>query len=222
MKRIAVLLLLVTQWVFGQSEPTEKPNRFMFKLSPQHLLRNSLKFGGEFFSESKRSSLVIFLQAVSNNSERDPYPIFPYSGGGLELNYRKYIAPIQSITSRKGRQYTQGIYFSFFLQGGIYKGDYDYIETDYDFQTQIRTEEHVVYQESAKNVGTGFNLGLQQVFWNILTADVYLGAGYQLGSNSITGTKPANSFADYSSSTNSAGYTGVIPKGGILIGIYLK
>jgi len=191
-------------------------------MSPLHLSQNTLKAGGEFFTRQKKSSVILFLHAVSNNSDKDPSWLFPYEGGGAEIAYRKYIAPIQTFTTRKGRSYTQGIYFSAFLQGGVYQGDYDYWDTNYDWITQTRTQEHIVYQESAKNLATGFTIGLQQIYWKILSLDLYLGAGYQIAQSSITGTPANDTYLEYSSALDDAGYAGVLPKGGLLIGIYLK
>ena len=205
----------------AQSQETAAPSRFMFKMSPQHLFQNTLKIGGEFFSKSKPSSFTLFLHAVSNNRDQDPYWLFPYNGGGAEISYRQYILPIQTRTTRKGRSFTQGIYFSAFLQGGAYKGDYDFWDGHYDRVTNQYTEEHIIYQETAQNLATGFSIGLQQIYWKTLSLDLYLGAGYQAGQRSITGTTPDEPY-NYTGPLDDAGYTGVLPKGGLMLGIFLK
>lgn len=222
MRSICLNSVLVFCVLAAQSQEKEAPQRFMFKMSPQHLFQNTLKVGGEFFRKQGSSSMAIFLHAVSNNADKDPYWLFPYNGGGTEIAYRKYISPIQSRTTRKGRTFTQGIYFSVFLQGGIYEGDYDFLDVNYDRDTQTFTEERVIYKESAKNMATGFTIGLQQIYWKTLSLDLYLGAGYQAGQSSITGTPPDDLYTFYKSPLNDAAYTGVLPKGGLMIGIFLK
>lgn len=218
------LLTLVGMLYLAQiAAQTEMPGRLMFKMSPQHLTMNTLKAGVEVFNRAKPASIVVFVKAASNNAEKEPYPLFPYKGIGLELAHRKYIAPIREATNRKGKPFTQGIYFSLFLQGGAYKGDYDFLDVHYDFVTQVRTETQIKYSESAQQIAAGFTIGLQRIFWKTLAVEAFIGTGYQVGFNRFKGDKPNTPYAlRQDSALDNAGYSGVIPKGGILLGIFLK
>jgi hypothetical protein len=225
MKSICISAAIALCTLTAQAQDAATPQRFMFKMSPQHLIQTTLKVGGEFFLKTKPASITVFLQAASNNSSKEEtYILFPYSGFGAEVGIRKYISPMQTITNRKGRQHTQGIYFSGFLQAGTYKGDYNFIAYDYDPQTQTSTQQQIIYSQSAQNMATGFTIGLQRIYWNILSLDVYVGAGYQLSNDEIKGDFPADFDLRFykSSGIHDAGYTGVLPKGGLMLGIYLK
>ena len=217
--KILLLLFTTTQIVFGQIE-TEKPVRFVFKMSPQHLTLNMLKIGGEVFSKTGGTSYQFMLQAASNNRNSNAFGnSFDYNGGGLELTYKKYLSPLQEITTRKGRQFMQGIYFGGFIQGGLYGGDHSYYEWSWDDQTQTNIRTEYNYSTKAKNMAGGFMIGIQRIYWKVLSLDAFIGAGYQVGHQKFTGNP--TEWASYVYDFTEPHYYGILPKFGLNIGLKL-
>ncbi len=214
---ILVALAFAGFKTFCQQE--DQFSRYVFKMSPQHLTQNILKAGVEIFNSEHNKSFSILAQAVANNKSKDYYEYnIPYNGFGTELSFKKYLSPFRPAENRKGRMVIQGIYFSSFLQGGIYKGNYDYTEYTWDPQTSTSTPIEVKFSKSAKNIAAGFTIGLQRSLWKVLTFDVYLGAGVQGSQTKIAGVLPGYY---YGSGLFQPDYYGILPKAGLLIGVGL-
>lgn len=208
----------------AQEENAKPAYSWIFKTSPQHLTRNMLKVGGEFFNPTKTKSYSIFLQAVSNNKSNDPYPldrILPYNGAGIEISFRKYLSPFQEMTSKRGRVFEQGIYFSGFVQAGAYSGDFTYDDYVYNDQTQTYDMITYHYSKSAKNGALGFSIGVQRTFWKVLSLDAYLGAGFQISNLDVEGQTPDQYYGVSDYDLDQPGYYGILPKVGLLLGITL-
>lgn len=226
-RKLPLLLFLLsvsTSSLWSQGEEEKNNYSWIFKVSPQHLTRNMLKVGGEFFNGKKTRSYSVLLQVVSNNKSNDPYSfdrILPYNGGGVEVSFRKYLSPFQDLTSKRGRAFQQGIYFSGFIQAGTYSGDFQY--DDYVYNTQTSTYEIITYQysKSAQNGALGFSIGVQRTFWKVLSLDAYLGAGYQIANLKNEGQTPEHIYGNYDYDLDQPSYYGILPKVGLLLGITL-
>jgi hypothetical protein len=225
MKTLATLLACVAITVaLAQTESTEKPIRYIFKTSPQHLVLNILKVGGEVVNKSRTGSFQLMIHAIANN-RNDSYwsSAMPYNGFGTEFTFKKYLFPLQTLTTRKGRQFSQGIYLGGFLQGGIYSGDFEGTDSDYSWddtvQDWVRTETPYDYSTKAQNVAAGFTIGFHRVYWKVLSLDAFIGAGYQSGYQKITGNPSewADEYYDFAEPH----YTGMLPKFGLNLGLVL-
>lgn len=226
MKTLCVLIAyLAISSAFSQNEPTEKPIKYIFKMSPQHLAVNVLKVGGEVVNTSGTGSFQLMLQAISNNKNESYWTNngMPYNGFGTELMFKKYLFPLQKITTRKGRQFSQGIYFGGFLQGGLYSGDFAGTEHTWNWdnttQTYVRTDYDYDFSTKAKNAAAGFVIGLHRVYWKVLSLDAFMGAGYQAGHQKITGNPSewANELYNFTDPY----YYGILPKFGFNLGLVL-
>ena len=217
---IALWIAITSQLATAQSENPSQSKNFLFKMSPQHLTMNMLKVGGERLNKSRTKSFQLYVQVVSNNKREDyAGSSFGHDGLGSEFMYKKYLLPFKELTNRKGRQFTQGIYFGGFIQGGYYKGNFRNNGFSWNPMTQTQISYTYDYLEKVSNGALGFTIGIQRLFWKVLTLDAYLGAGYQLSNQNITGTAPAwvTDFYDF----NEVNYVGILPKFGLTIGVVL-
>jgi len=221
----ALFLALVSLSAFAQT-PDVPVKRFLFKLSPQHFTQNTLKVGGEYFNKNFTHSFAIYASAVSGDKTEDYYYFsdYQYDGLGGELQYRKYISPLKLNTTKRGKEYYQGIYFAGFLQGGGYSADRYYGYDGYDPDNPdipIWVVEYD-YEESIKNLAFGFTLGVQRTLWKVLFIDVYVGGGFQLSEVTRTGLFPSRHEPYYYDPGISVpAYEGVLPKIGLQIGLGL-
>ena len=212
-----IIALMMALSVSAQETTDNKKLRWLFKMSPQDLVNNTLKVGGEFLNTLNSKSISVFLQGIANNTGGGYWNGHQYNGLVTEIIVRKYLLPIQERLNRKDLPYTHGIYFSGFLKGGAYSGDFKGDDTSWDPVTNIRTSTPYQFSFKAKNIAAGFMIGLQRMFWKTISLDVYMGAGYQASQVSYKGT-----ISSYYSSANYYGkpdYSGVIPKFGVLIGL---
>jgi hypothetical protein len=168
--------------------------------------------------------LYLYGRLDNDNNANQPnyYGDFYYKGLGSEFQYRKYISPIKSYTTRKGKNYLQGIYVSGYLQGASYANNGDFIFSSYDSNTGQRSQTLVTINESTSNVGTGFTIGVQRTLWNVLFIDAYIGGGVQWSDVNRTTTPsiPVNDYYSYYYITD-PGYQGIMPKFGLQLGISL-
>jgi hypothetical protein len=223
---LTVSLSLLSIAVVGQSDEIPAPPRALFKVAPQNFVENTLKVGVEVFNRnrSKSYSLYLYGRLDSDNNSNQPnyYGEYHYKGLGTELQYRKYISPIKSYTTRRGKNYLQGIYVSGYLQGASYGNDGDFIFSLYDPNTGQRSQMLITIDESTSNVGTGFTIGVHRTLWNVLFIDAYIGGGVQWSDVNRTTTPsiPVNGYYGYYYITD-PGYQGIMPKFGLQVGIVL-
>jgi hypothetical protein len=221
MKKLMIAIALLALQRNLPAQDVLPPFKWIFKMSPQHLTQKVLKVGGEVFNESKTRSYQLFLQAVSDNKNGEYFCCddFGYNGFGTEIGMRRYLLPFKEVTNRRGRQFTQGIYFSGFLQGGLYRGDFEGIDYVYDPGLNTSTPIAYDYTSNVRNVAVGFTIGLHRVIWKVLSLDVYMGAGYQASNEKMTGQKPDLNYYYYL--LNSPRYYGILPKVGVYLGLTL-
>lgn len=223
-------LLLCSLAAFGQSETGLTPPRALFKVSPQHFTINTLKIGTEIFDKNRTKSYSIFVYGRFD-SNRDDY----YYGGGFyrglggEFQYRKYISPMKSYTTKRNKNYLRGVYAGGYVQGASYSNDLDYIQRSYDYNTGQFTDRDVNIEQSIANWGTGFVIGFQRTFWEVLYLDVYAGGGIQwadvvtVDRSEPASTTPTNYYTPTyyitDSSISSPSYQGIMPKFGFTLGV---
>ena len=178
-----------------------------------------MKIGVELINKRQTSSVSLFGQYTSNNKSRDPYIFFPYSGWGLEFSYKKYLKGFREIyNSRTLNRIMQGIYFAGFAQGGMYQGHYVYEPTVID----PNGLPFYFHNETISNIAGGFTFGINRLYWNLISLDIFVGAGLQASYVSMSGDKLNSYWNKNFPSVSDAGYYGIIPKGGLQLGIVLK
>lgn len=197
-------------------------SKVVFKASPQHFAVNTLKIGLEIFPNPTRSVSIYLGGRTGRNSSDYYYPSDQFDGFLGELQYRKYVKPIEAITTRRNRTHYQGIYVSAFLQGGYYYGDF--IDTEWTYDPVTGASNYIEYAFSQKgwNAAGGFTIGVQRILWDVLYIDFYVGGGMQLSGIKKSGDLPPNNFTYFfSNSINDPNYEGIIPKIGVQIGLGL-
>lgn len=207
---------------FAQTEPTAAASRTLFKVSPQNFTQNTLKLGFERFNKKFSNSYLLYLTGmVDNDAHEDMYADnYGYDGFGAEFQFRRYVSPLTQYTTKRGRNYYQGIYLSGYVQAGHYSGDrmYETYTPNPDggyFYTDFQVNEDI------GNYGMGFTIGVQRTLWNIIFFDLFIGGGVQLSDIIRSGKLPdAMYFADYRTITD-PGYQGIMPKIGLHIGLGL-
>jgi len=223
---LSISLLLHSLVAVCQTEEPLTTPRALFKVAPQNFIENTLKVGVEVFNKKRSKSISLYLYGrLESNSEIQPYYYGDkyYKGLGSELQYRKYISPIKSYTTRKGKNYLQGIYVSGYLQGASFVNDGEFIYYSFDQNTGQQTKTFITINESVGNIGTGFTLGVHRTLWNVLFIDAYIGGGVQWSDIVRSPTPPStllNNYYGYYSITD-PGYQGIMPKFGLQLGISL-
>jgi hypothetical protein len=198
----------------------EEFSRTVFKLSPQHFTQNSLKGGVEHFNKHHSASVAVFITGRMEKNE-DSFYGDGYDGLAGELQVRKYISPMTTITSRGDRVYQRGIYGAVYVQGGTYSGDFKSEYSYYDPNTgAFVTGAQYDYEEHTGNWGGGFTIGYQQTLWQVVFVEAFIGGGLQFSDRITTGMVPDQSYFYYDSIWNPY-YRGILPKFGLNIGIGL-
>jgi len=204
---ICLLLFLAAGMAKGQSAVQidtirvyeKEPVWNIIRLSPFHFIEGTFHLTYETFL-SEKASLSLSAGITSRQRWNQTIPDFGFQE---ELQYRFYVLPPKN-TGANGK--------NFFYFKGIYAGPF----LAHRFRQQSVREWDWVAQEqveSFQNVNEfsgGVMLGVQMAFGNVLYLDVFTGGGMK---KSIGGS--SNQFLG----PFQPGYNGVIPRGGIQLGI---
>jgi hypothetical protein len=201
MKKLLILLFLPACLI-----AQDKAKQYMFKMSPQHLTLNMLKVGVERINKNQTKSFSIYLFGAANDRNQS-YSNFPYSGGGAEIQTRKYLNTFSIKTNNKGQSFSQSVYLAGFAQGGLFRW------------TNIYTDQ-TSHQYLDKNVALGFAIGLQRTFWKVLVIDVFAGGGFQKGWSEASPATPVR-WTFSNDRFSGPGYTGILPKVGFNLGLMI-
>ncbi len=182
-------------------EPTFKLPKTLLKFTPLQLFLQTFELGTETFNSTYSKSFNVSAGVRTGSESYDKG-----LGANLELGYRKYPAPMK-FRSRNGRDSYQGIYYSLFVRGEYFKGDY----SDYYYGGSQPTD----YSEKVFSVAPGFTIGFQKTLWQIIVLDVYIGGGVKFSDVQSTSSPDYNPYY----SIFDPGYTGIYPKTGVKIGI---
>lgn len=214
------MLSLPTCVALAQEAAEQQPiSRYIVKLSPQHFTQNSLKAGLESFNKNHSLSVAVFITGRMEKNE-DSYAGEGYDGIAGELQVRKYISPMKTVTSKKNRTFSQGIYGAVYVQGGSYSGDFKSEYSYYDPSGAPVTGVTYDYEDHVGNWGGGFTIGYQKTLWQVIFLEAFIGGGLQFSDRIITGIKPDPSYFYYDGILDPY-YRGILPKFGVNIGIGL-
>jgi hypothetical protein len=227
MRKILLLLLtgILAIPVLAQQEDSPIVPRSLFKVSPQHFTINTLKLSAEIFNKQRDKSFSVSVYGRFDSTPN--YDIYyygddRYKGIGGELQYRKYISPIKSLTTRRNKNFLQGIYVGGYLQGAAFSNDGEYVTYTYDPNTNQQISTTTYVEESIGNWGTGFTIGVHRTLWSVLYVDAYVGGGIQWSDITRSQTPTNTNYYDYYyGGIVSPHYQGIMPKFGILLGVAL-
>jgi hypothetical protein len=179
----------------------------VFKISPLHFFTNTLQFGTEIFNNARSRSLNIDVGVRSNSDFYEDV-----RGVTTEIGFRKYVKPM-TIKHRKSRQFYQGIYYNFFVQGAYFSG------YDDNYYGPSSAPGYVRDEVTIKSISPGFYMGLQKTLWEVVLMDIYVGGGVKI--NDIDHSQqPQNEFYGNDGILDPA-FEGIYPKIGIKFGIGL-
>ena len=214
------LIVCTSATSVAQDTESEPLSRTVLKLSPQHFVHNSLKAGIERFNHDHSSSFAVFVTGRLENGNNGSFYQEGYDGLAGELQFRKYVRPMNRQVSRKGNWYNQGIYAAGYIQGGSYGGRFRSEYSYYDPNTgQMVTDTQYDYTESIGNYGIGFTIGYQKTLWQVIFLEAFIGGGIQFADRTVSGQADPI-FNHYAGITDPA-YKGILPKIGLHIGIGL-
>ena len=225
MKKATLLLLVALnlEFVSAQDTPLEIPGT-LFKIAPQNFIDNTLKVGAEAFSKNKKYSYTVYFSASYSYTESNQNNYYYPAGFGGEFQFRKYIAPLSLNTTRRGKEYLQGIYVGLYAQGGKYETQDSQLAFIFDPNTSVQTPVTYTKQEDITSIGGGFTIGFHRTLWKVLYFDVYLGGGLQGGDiiKTYTPDIPPEPYGFYEYyDIFDPRYHGVMPKFGLHIGVML-
>ncbi len=206
MKKInfTFIFLMSCTVLYGQADSASFTlPKTIIKISPLQFAIQTFEIGIEQFNSaySKSFNVSAGIRTGSNNYENG-------FGGGIELGFRKYAAPMK-FRVRNNRESYQGIYYGFFARGDYFKGEDAYYNSGSNTIDKI------------SSIGAGFTIGFQKTIWQIIILDMYVGGAYRYSDIQQSGYY--NGQPDYRSTYDifDPGYTGIYPKIGLKIGIGL-
>ena len=218
MRSIAAFLLVLAagSTTYPQTIGVQHNPRPVLKISPQHLFDYSLKTGLEQFNSGYSKSIVFFITSRIDGS-RNTVTRDGYSGIAAEVQYRKYLRPMEEFGSDKDRK---GVYWSAFLQGGYYKGAFrdSYSSLDQNTGKWI-TGFNYDFKETIRNGAAGLTFGIQKTVLEIVYVDVYVGSGIQLAKLIRKGMIPPYELPR--GGIVHPGHQGILAKIGLNLGIRL-
>jgi hypothetical protein len=204
LRHSATLLFFLCTGVYAQETSSDgfKLPRHLIKIAPLKLFTNTLEISLESFnaqfSRSFQASVGLRSGGYGN-----------YNGVSLDLAYKKYVAPMAYHT-RGNREYYQGLYYSFFINGSCHESVYE----DYNYWNGSTTVTEV--RETIYSTGSGFSLGWHKTLWKALFLDVYVGGGIR-----FSDVQPPSTYGRRYYDITEPGYEGIYPVIGARIGVGL-
>jgi len=216
MKTIFLSVSLVLALTLSAQEQNALPSRTLLKFSPQHFFVNTLMVGTEHFNSTLSGSwnFSVGVRNQGNNNSFGPNIL----GADVNVQYRRYVRPMQATVSRKNRSFTQGVYVGPFIQGGFHTVENTFgvmLITD-PFGNPVQHRRGWMYE--TWNVAGGFTLGVQRTLWQVLVLDVFAGGGLRHANTNVISNEFGNVFFN---DVFDPGYTGIFPRIGFKIGITL-
>jgi hypothetical protein len=211
MKKIFLAVLLISAFTFTSFSQVVN----IYKISPQHLTVNTFSVTWErAASPLSRTSLNIspfvtyYNSRYRSNTEK-------VAGGGLELGRKIYVSKVDSTSPLKGFYASGSVSYGYFSADYQRQDDSSYVYTSpyggasYNSYTSSGRLYHENIQKLGADVFIGYQLPIKKVFY----IDAFFGAGmrYSISSQGKNGY--------YQESITDIGYSGILPKAGIKLGL---
>lgn len=209
MRKLFTLLILGSSILSAHAQKSISADvpTALFKFSPQHLFANSLGISAEFFNENHKLSNQISLLMKYREGFNDGS-----SGFGFEYMVKAYPGRFKT-EKRLGVEKVAGYYAGFFAQGFVFN--------DHQMES-LQTPNPPYYVEQKAEVRNsgfygGFTMGRQVSLGEHFYIDMFLGAGIRIASSNanFNNTSLERDLKEFLS----PGYSGIMPKMGISIGI---
>jgi hypothetical protein len=214
MKTKCVLFAMAMATTLAAQEQKTLSSRTVFKLSPQHFFVSTLQIGTERFNHDFTRSWNVSVGVRSQGSDRTHSTVI--RGAEVDLQYRRYVRPMQPYTSRKNRTYLQGVYIGPFVNGGYFNVDDEHLFMNWGMGGPNWQGHGNVY--NSLQFAGGFTIGMQRTFWDVIVLDVFAGGGVRHSSIDMV----SNRFDDQPMhSLTWPGFSGIFPRIGFNIGIAL-
>lgn len=193
--------------------------RFSFSHEPFYMIKNILKTDVDIALGSGNWLIISPMFAARENHYEDEYYYYDdyyedefnkLLGFGVNVGHRMYGNPIDI---------PRGIYFMYQAGWRHYKLDYrdrTWGETEFDGYDAI-TYDYFDMSTTIDKLGLDILIGYQFVIKNALMLDLYLGGGIRYSIKEFAGNQKREfkyNFIDY-------GYTGLLPQGGVRLGVIL-
>lgn len=219
MRRIVIHVLLLSLAYQGIAQENSKISGFSFSHQPFYMIKNMLKTDFDFSLGSGHwITLSPMFAARENFYESDYYYYNDYYeddfnellGYGLTIGHRMYGKPIEM---------PRGFYF-------MYQAGWNHFNLEYRDRTwgdvqfdgyDAITFDHFDMSTVVDKLGLDILVGYQFVIKDALLLDFYFGGGIRYSIKEFTG----NQQREYNYSFTDYGYTGLLPQGGIRLGVVL-
>ncbi len=193
-----------------EPESSPKTTKIVISFVPQYTLIGGIRFDLDKHIGNTNNYLIFSPQFYS--SRNDFLWSFDYeklTGFGLKASHRYFMA---NKPKPAGLYVQYGVTYNFTQL--VYQTT-GWVNTNFG-GTQALTEDEVEGKDKIHKIGGDFIMGYQISSYENLLFDLYIGVGYR-GSKYIGNRSDFN--ADYVGILNPA-YTGILPIGGLRIGIY--
>jgi hypothetical protein len=200
-KKLFIIIILTVIAAFSSFKVSAQENVNLFKLSPFHFFISTMKIEWEH-STGKKSSVIISprMTALDQDDEK-------VLGGGLELG-RKFYLPGKDTLKLNGF-YAQ-LSFSYNYFSCEYSKSFKVAHSNYYWDDSTY---YIHYKEQIRQAGGDFIFGHQFSFSNTFYVDMYFEVGMRMSVSS------RGKDSEYRSSILDFGYSGVVPKTGIKVGL---
>jgi hypothetical protein len=212
MKKIILILSLavVSNFSFAQQSDNSggnEPSKTILYMNPFHFIGSTFSLGLES-DFTKNGILLVGDVTMRQNSSQESIGI------GGEIQYRIDVKTVeQKPRKESGKTYLLDIYGAPYFKYKYFEADYFDNVSIFDIWGNLVGNQQITINETVRNYGGGFVIGLRYTYYAKLSVDMYAGGGMQF--SEIDGDKGRyENIFDY-------GYTGIMPKIGMRIGIVL-
>ncbi len=200
-----------------EAKPLLSPT--LFKISPQHFGVNTLQIGTEHFNSTLSKSLAIDL-GIRHHGQFLNTEDLVERGVDVGFQYRTYVRALRYFVTTRKRTLVQGIYAGPFVNAGMVRSRQvtGYYTSSFSSSAPPRFEQTITQNDFEDYFfATGFTIGVQRVFWNVLAVDVFAGGGMRW--SNIRFLEPQRQ--QLNTDVTTPGYQGIFPRIGVKIGITL-
>jgi hypothetical protein len=211
-KNLLAMTLFLPVVVHAQQDVPALP-RTLFKFSPQHIGLATLLSEVERFNAARSRSYSFGVGVTYQGQFEQPEQTPVRRGFQMGFQYRKYIKPLAIA----GKSASQGIYVGGFADAGFNRTRE--LRGWRPDREDPRRVNHIYSDYETLFFASGFTLGVQRVFWNVLAVDVFAGGGLRL--NQIQMVELGERWAMPHQEIYLPEHEGIFPRIGLKVGIAL-
>ena len=223
MKRILLFTcLLACSISYAQRTKFKKLPKAILKVSPQHIVRNGLKFGAEFFNETHRFSNEVMFEIISKNNNvfdnEEGLGKLKTSGFLIDYGFKYYFDGLnvkKTLVSEK----IGGYYTGFGVQAGSYTETHGLI-----YYPNPRSPSGAKYSQldvTSTMYSMAITGGFIKEIANRVYLDLFFGVGMQSGTNKLSESDVSIETVEIAVNTGALSPfdRGIIPRIGFKLGV---